>query len=63
MMTKKDFKQFADAFADIENAEERENVIKKCIPIFHSNNNLFDEGRFREWIDRRVKGESIKGLG
>ena len=63
MMTKKDFKQFADAFADIENAEERENVIKRLIPIFQSNNFRFDEGRFREWIDRRVQGESTKGLG
>lgn len=63
MMTKKDFKQFADAFASIQNEKERQDIINKCIPIFHSNNFRFDEGRFREWINRRVKGESIKGLG
>ena len=63
MMTKKDFKQFADAFARIEDSKEREDLIRNCIPIFHSNNPRFDEVRFQEWIDRRVKGESTKGLG
>ena len=62
-MTKKDFKQFADAFARVEDKEERENLIRNCIPIFHANNSRFDEVRFQEWIDRRVKGESTKGLG
>lgn len=66
-MTKKDFKQFADALAEIKGGiiqdETRENMIKQLCPIFKSNNYRFDEARFREWIDRKVNGESTKGLG
>ena len=63
MMTKKDFQMFADSFADIKNAEEREIVIMRCIYIFSTINPKFSEKRFREWINRRIKGESVKGLG
>jgi len=63
MLTKKDFKQFADAFANIEDKKTRNQIINECIPIFRMNNSRFDKTRFLEWIDRKVKGESTKGLG
>ena len=63
MMTKNDFKQFADAIAKISNEEERNKLIKRLSPIFRVNNSRFDEQRFREWINRRVQGISTKGLG
>jgi len=63
MMTKRDFQQFADAFATIKDNKERENIINICCPIFKGNNFRFDESKFKEWIDRRIEGKSTKGLG
>ena len=63
MMTKKDFKVFADGLGFITNEEDREKLINFLIPYFGQINNRFDESRFREWINRRIKGESTKGLG
>lgn len=62
MMTKKDFKQFADAIAEIKNEDERNKLIERLNPVFRDNNCRFDEQRFREWINRRVQGISTKGL-
>ena len=41
----------------------RESLIVWICPVLKANNYRFDEDRFREWIDRRIKGESTKGLG
>ncbi len=63
MLTKKDFQSFADALSMINNQEEREKVIRFLCPTFRGINWRFDEGRFKEWIKRRVNGENTKGLG
>lgn len=62
MMTKKDFKQFADALAEYADEARREHLIERFCLIFKANNPRFDESRFREWIRRKVAGESTKGL-
>ena len=62
MMTKKDFKQFANTFAIVEDDEDRETLIRNCEKIFKMNNPRFDESRFREWIRRVRAGESLVGL-
>lgn len=63
MMTKKHYKEFANALAQIQNENEREKITDFLIPVFTNDNYRFDEGRFREWIRRVVNGESTKGLG
>jgi hypothetical protein len=62
MMTKKDFKQFANTFAIVEDDEDRETLIRNCEKIFKMNNPRFDEDRFREWVRRVRADESLKGL-
>ena len=61
-MTKKDFKQFANTFAIVEDDEDRETLIRNCEKIFKMNNPRFDEDRFREWVRRVRADESLKGL-
>ena len=63
MMTKKDFKQLADMCAEIENEEDRCFLIRHLTHFCARNNPKFDNLRFEEWINRRIKGVSVKGLG
>ena len=61
-MSKKDYQLFADVISRIKNGKERERVVSLVSGVFARDNERFDEGRFREWIDRRRKGESLRGL-
>jgi len=61
-MTKKDYQLFAEALAKIKNNTNREALINFLTPIFRQDNNRFDEGRFKEFIDRRINNKSLKGL-
>jgi hypothetical protein len=63
MMTKKDFQVVADAGAAIEDDDARELIMDELGHSFRKINPRFDEDRFREWIERRVNGQSTKGLG
>lgn len=62
MMTKQHFKLFAEACSKIENDIEQHNFINKLISIFKKSDGKFDEKRFREYIRRLIKGESLEGL-
>lgn len=68
MMTKKDFKKFANAIAeqfpnnDFASDLSCNELILRIAPILKDNNPRFDEKRFREWIRRVRAGESTKGL-
>jgi len=62
-MTKKHYKEFADAIAEIRDETEREKVIDLLSPVFRADNWRFERSRFEEWIRRKVNGESTKGLG
>ena len=62
-LSKKDFQALADMTATIEDDQDRERFMKRIIPFCRGQNALFDEWRFREWIKRRINGESTKGLG
>ena len=61
-MTKKHFQLFAEFTAKIENEDEREKQINFICPILRASNFRFDEGKFREFIKRRLEGSSLKGL-
>lgn len=69
-LTKKDYQELANLIADQfpytgyeEENKRREEFIQGILPFCRSQNSLFDETRFREWINRRLNGESTKGLG
>lgn len=62
MMTKQHYQKFADMIALIDNEELREQFINKCSEVFKSDNFRFSEDIFRDWINRQIKGESLKGL-
>ena len=62
MMGKKDYQQFADAVSELTNVVERENIICFLTGIFRRDNSRFNEDKFKEWIRRRIKKESMKGL-
>ena len=60
-MTKKDYQIIADFLSLIDNDEKREEMLDFIMEVFLKDNFRFDCGRFREWISRRRKGESMKG--
>ncbi len=62
MLIKKDFKELADMCSLIVSDEDRERIIKFLCSFCVSNNNSFEEDRFREWIRRRRANESTRGL-
>lgn len=53
----------ADRIANINNEKDRKVFIENIIPFCYMLNKRFDENKFREWIERRIKGKSTKGLG
>jgi hypothetical protein len=61
-MNKKDYQLFAEVISKIESEDKREEIIKFLKEIFLTDNILFDESKFREFIRRRISGESLKGL-
>ena len=61
-MNKKDYQLFAEVIAEIKTTKDREKIINFLTPIFKSDNALFNIDLFREFIKRRLNGESLKGL-
>ena len=61
MIGKKDYQLFADTISLIDSEEEREKIMAFLFPIFRNDNSNFSEDRFRDWIKRRQKNESMKG--
>lgn len=61
-MNKKDYQLFAEVVAKVTDETERERLVNFLSPIFSRDNERYSEDRFREFVDRRVKGESLKGL-
>jgi hypothetical protein len=61
-MNKKDYQLFAEVVSKIADETQREGMIVFLSPIFSRDNDRYSEDRFREFIDRRIKGESLKGL-
>jgi|GEM_PF-4996674 hypothetical protein len=61
-MNKKDYQLFGCVLAKIENANERENLIRFVSDVLKIDNERFDEMKFREFIRRLIANESLRGL-
>ena len=60
---KRHYQLIADAVSQIEDENKRDHLISFIfVPMFQKDNYRFNATKFREWIERRVKGESIKGM-
>ena len=53
MMTKKDFKQFAEKIAKVENQQFKEDLINFLLPLLKEQNPRFNETKFKEYIQKR----------
>ena len=62
-MTKKDFQQLANFCVGIVNDVAPVELINQMCQFCYENNPRFDSARFKEWIQRKVDGESTVGLG
>jgi hypothetical protein len=60
--TKLHYQQFADMLGEIQDEATRELITAKCESIFKADNHRFSTDIFREWIQRRVEGKTVKGL-
>jgi hypothetical protein len=60
-MGKKDYQLFADAVSLIKDKNDKATIMTFLMKIFYTDNPRFDQDRFYDWIDRRVKGASMKG--
>ena len=61
-MTKRHFQLFAEACSKIVDNQTRERVITFLVPVFRESNPRFNENTFREWIERRLNNQDLKGL-
>ena len=61
-LQKRHYQLFALALSQIANEKKREELINFLYPIFINDNEHFDIEKFREFIKRKIKGESLKGL-
>lgn len=61
-MNKKEYQILADSVSQIEDKVNREKIIEFLVHTLKQDNSKFNERKFIEWIERRRKGQSMKGM-